>query len=818
VTDPTADAGIGRQTGGRAITLDDGSAEMRRRAGPFVAALERTREPMVVTDPRLPDNPIVFANPAFLALTGYDADEVLGRNCRFLQGPDTDPAAVALVRDAVAGRREVKVQLLNYRKDGGTFWNELHLSPVFDEAGELVNFFGSQLDVTPSRRGEVTRERLAYTERRLDDAQRQLKITVNAAGIAGTWDWDIPAKRLHVDDRFALLNGIEQTAGVDGVPTGAFFNRVHPQDRPRVRLAVSGILNGAEVFDREYRLQAPDGAIHWVHARGRCAYGADGNPVRFTGVLVDISEQKRVGERLRIAQTAGRIGTFEYVPGFGTVQVSPQFCNLLGVVPAETLSVSAVNALVAEGGPLLDPSVCEAGELPYAEMRVRRADTGEIRWLARRGEVMHEDASAEQRHVGVVYDVTATKASEVALRELNDTLEARVREAIAEREQAEEQLRQSQKMEAVGQLTGGIAHDFNNLLTGIVGSLDLMQTRINEGRTENLTRYAGLAMASAQRAAALTHRLLAFSRRQPLEARPVDVNRLVGSMDDLLRRTLGERVRLEVVVAGGLWLTLCDPNQLENAILNLAINARDAMPDGGRLTIETANSYLDDAYVAREIGVRAGQYVCVCVTDTGTGMPPDVIAKAFDPFFTTKPIGQGTGLGLSMIYGFAKQSEGNVKIYSEAGKGTSVKLYLPRYHGTVEETGTVRGETPRAEHGERVLVVEDDDTVRALVVEVLGELGYATWEAPDGPAGLRIAQSDARIDLLVTDVGLPGLNGRQLADQARATRPGLKVLFMTGYAENAAFGAGHLELGMQMITKPFAVDGLANKIRSIIEA
>ncbi|WP_375410148.1 PAS domain-containing protein [uncultured Methylobacterium sp.] len=790
---------------------------MRGRAGPFIAALELTRQPMVVTDPRLPDNPIVLANRAFLALTGYSAGEVLGRNCRFLQGPDTDPAAVALVRSAVAGQRELKVQLLNYRKDGKSFWNELYLSPVFDEAGELVNFFASQVDVTPSREGVGAAERLAGIERHLADAQRQLRITLTAAGVAGTWDWDIPGKRLHVDERFALLNGIEQDVGGVGVPTGAFFTRVHPQDRSRVRLAVGGILNGAEVFDREYRLQAPDGAIRWVHARGRCAYGADGVPTRFTGALVEITEQKRVEERLRIAQTAGRIGTFEYVPGFATVEVSPQFCNLLGIVPAETLAVSSVNALIAEGGTLLDPGVRDAGELPYAEMRVRMADNGDIRWLARRGEAVREDASAELRHVGVIYDVTATKASEVALREMNDTLETRVCEAIAEREQAEEQLRQSQKMEAVGQLTGGIAHDFNNLLTGIVGSLDLMQTRINEGRIENLTRYANLAMASAQRAAALTHRLLAFSRQQPLEAKAVDVNRLVGSMDDLLRRTLGERVRLEVVVSGGLWLTLCDPNQLENAILNLAINARDAMPDGGRLIIETANSFLDDAYVAREIGVRAGQYVCVCVTDTGTGMPPDVIAKAFDPFFTTKPIGQGTGLGLSMIYGFAKQSEGTVKIYSESGKGTSVKLYLPRYYGEYEEPGTTGRESPRAEHGETVLVVEDDDTVRTLVVEVLSELGYATREAPDGPSGLRILQSDARIDLLVTDVGLPGINGRQLADQARISRPELKVLFMTGYAENAAFGAGHLDLGMQMITKPFAVEGLASKIRSIIE-
>ena len=529
---------------------------------------------------------------------------------------------MALLRGAVAQRKEAKVQFLNYRKDGGTFWNELYLSPVFDETGELVNFFASQVDVSASRQGEATGERVAAVERRLADAQRQLKITLTAAGVAGTWDWDIPGKLLHVDDRFALLNGIEQDVGAVGLPTGAFFNRVHPQDRSRVRLAVSGILNGAEVFDRAYRLQAPDGAIRWVHARGRCGYAADGSPARFTGALVEITEQKRVEERLRIAQTAGRIGTFEYVPGFATVEVSPQFCNLLGVVPTETLAVNSVNALVTEGGILLDPSVREAGELPYAEMRIRLADTGEMRWLARRGEAVREDVSAELRHVGVIYDVTTTKASEVALRELNDTLEARVREAIAEREQAEEQLRQSQKMETVGQLTGGIAHDFNNLLTGIVGSLDLMQTRINEGRIENLTRYSGLAMASAQRAAALTHRLLAFSRRQPLEAKAVDVNRLVGSMDDLLRRTLAERIRLEVVVAGGLWLTLCDPNQLENAILNLAINARDAMPEGGRLIIETANSFLDDAYAAREIGVRAGQYVCVCVTDTGPACRP----------------------------------------------------------------------------------------------------------------------------------------------------------------------------------------------------
>ncbi len=402
------------------------------------------------------------------------------------------------------------------------------------------------------------------------------------------------------------------------------------------------------------------------------------------------------------------------------------------------------------------------------------------------------DGGAGQMLIGISRDITAQRS-------------------------VEEQLRQAQKMEAIGQLTGGIAHDFNNLLTGIIGSLALMQKRLGQGRTDTLERYAGLALASANRAAALTHRLLAFSRRQPLEAKAVDANALVGAMEELLRRTLGEGVVLQSVETPGLWPTLCDPHQLENALLNLAINARDAMPDGGRLTIETANATLDDAYVAREPGVAPGQYVMVSVSDTGTGMPPDVVARAFDPFFTTKPIGQGTGLGLSMIYGFVKQSDGHIKIYSEPDQGTSIKLFLPRFHGLDEPAAAEASEgVPRAEAGETVLLVEDDATVRDLVLDVLGDLGYAALQAPDGPSGLDLVRSGERIDLLVTDVGLPGMNGRQFAAEARAVRPDLKVLFITGYAENAAFGSGHLDPDMQMMTKPFAVDALAKRIRAMI--
>jgi CheY-like chemotaxis protein len=377
-------------------------------------------------------------------------------------------------------------------------------------------------------------------------------------------------------------------------------------------------------------------------------------------------------------------------------------------------------------------------------------------------------------------------------------------------------LLQSQKMEAVGQLTGGIAHDFNNLLTGIVGSLDLLQTRLNQGRLDNAARYIDAAMTSANRAAALTHRLLAFARRQPLVPKTVDVNRLVVSVEDLLRRTMGETIDLSIVAADGLWSTLCDPNQLESALLNLAINARDAMPDGGKLTFATSNARLERV-TADTPALSPGDYVCIVVADTGVGMSAEVAARAFDPFFTTKPIGQGTGLGLSMIYGFARQSNGHVTIDSKPGQGTSVRLYLPRHRGEVAATSDPGAELARyAGRGETVLVIEDEPVVRGVILEMLAEQGYQALEAVDGPSGLKILHSDQPVDLLVTDVGLPGMNGRQVADQARETRPELKILFITGYAESVAISDGFLQPGMEMITKPFELDHLAGRIRTMI--
>lgn len=451
---------------------------------------------------------------------------------------------------------------------------------------------------------------------------------------------------------------------------------------------------------------------------------------------------------------------------------------------------------------------------------------------SRSGEVIgglffgHPDAGQfKKNHEDLMVGIAAHAAIAVdnarlykELKSLNGSLEQRIQEAIKERAQAEEALRQAQKMEAVGQLTGGIAHDFNNLLAGITGSLEVISRRLKQGRTEGIDRFIAGAQTSAQRAAALTQRLLAFSRRQTLDPKPTDVNRLVVGMEELIQRTVGPFIAVEVVGAAGLWAAKVDVSQLENALLNLAINARDAMPHGGRITIETANQCLDE-HAGAERDLPPGQYISICVTDTGTGIPKDIVERVFDPFFTTKPIGQGTGLGLSMIHGFLRQSGGQVQVHSEEGYGTTMCLYLPRYTGTVEQEPIEQdGSIPESGAGETVLVIDDEPTVRMLIVEVLQEAGYTALEAEDGPSGLKLLTSGGRIDLLITDVGLPGgMNGRQVADAARGYRPDLKVLFVTGFAENAAIGNGHLERGMEVITKPFVMAELAAKIMEMIE-
>ncbi|WP_431484674.1 ATP-binding protein [Pseudomonas solani] len=412
----------------------------------------------------------------------------------------------------------------------------------------------------------------------------------------------------------------------------------------------------------------------------------------------------------------------------------------------------------------------------------------------------------------------ALRQAEVDLRGLNETLEQRVAERTAELMHAEEKLRQSQKMEAVGQLTGGLAHDFNNLLAGIAGSLELMGKRIGQGRVNDIDKYMAMAQSATKRAAALTHRLLAFSRRQTLEPRPTNVNALVHGMTELINRTVGPAIQLETRNAPELWPAFVDASQLENALLNLCINARDAMPDGGCITLRTANLALDHE-AAQVHDMPEGYYLSLCVSDTGTGMTPDVMAHAFEPFFTTKPIGQGTGLGLSMIYGFAQQSGGQVRISSTVGEGTRVVIYLPRHDGDApdDEHAPCVTDTAITQHGETVLLVDDEPAVRMLMADVLNELGYTVIEAADGAAGLKLLRSDVLIDLLITDVGLPGgMNGRQMADAGRELRPGLKTLFITGYAESVFTGNTPLQPAMHVLTKPFSVDALGSRVRELL--
>ena len=395
---------------------------------------------------------------------------------------------------------------------------------------------------------------------------------------------------------------------------------------------------------------------------------------------------------------------------------------------------------------------------------------------------------------------------------------AKITRDMTERRMMQEQLHQSQKMEAVGQLTGGVAHDFNNLLTVILGNLDRM-TRQLAGAEPNVRSALDQVVRAAQRAATLTSQLLAFSRRQPLSPKPTDVNRLVQGMSDLVRRTLGENIAVETVLAGGLWRIEIDPNQLEIALLNLAVNARDAMPEGGKLTIETANTHLDEGYASHFAEVSPGQYVCICISDTGSGMTKEVMERAFDPFFTTKPVGRGTGLGLSQVFGFVKQSGGHIRLYSEIGQGTTVRIYLPRSIARLEiEEIEPTPVVAAGESREVILVVEDDDGVRAYTTESLRELGFSVLEASDAPSGLRLLERHPEIRLLFTDVGLPGMNGRELAEIARASRPQLPILFTTGYARNAIVHQGRLDPGVELITKPFTVAQLGVRLREILDS
>ncbi len=556
---------------------------------------------------------------------------------------------------------------------------------------------------------------------------------------------------------------------------------------------------------RSSELRRYDGEYRWHLVRAVALRDREGTILRWIGTNTDVDDQKnaegnlerrleqRTAERDRIWRVSQDM--LGVANGRGVwINVNPAWTRILGWTERELVGRTSEWLEHPEDREGTRAKIARLAEgvtsLTFANrLRARDGSYRTLSWSVTPAE-------------GTLYfsarDITEQREQELALAA------------------AEDQLRQAQKMEAVGQLTGGIAHDFNNLLQGISGGLERIKRRIEDGRLNDIDRFIKAATESTHRAATLTHRLLAFSRRQTLDPRPTDVNRLIVSMEDLISRTMGPQIAVEVVGSAGLWPTKVDAPQLESALLNLCINARDAMPDGGRLTIETANKWLDDR-AARERELPPGQYLSLCVTDTGTGMPPDVVAKAFDPFFTTKPLGKGTGLGLSMIYGFVRQSGGQVRAYSEVGKGTTMCIYLPRHTGVVTVNAAEAEPAVERGFGETVLIVDDEPNIRMLVSEVLTEQHYRLLDAKDGPSALAILESGNRIDLMITDVGLPGgLNGRQIADRARVLRPKLRILFITGYAENAAV-SNHLEPGMSVLTKPFAMSTLANKVREMLE-
>ncbi len=1067
----------------------------------------------------------IYSSQSFLNTIGCSFEDFRRLGWGHFAHPDDREETSLLWRDCVANGEPWSREHRCRGRDGVYRYMLARGNPVRNEAGDIVLWIGFYLDITDYKRNEAAaiesegriralNERLEAESAKATAERERLDMALNVSGMISIWDGDLVDGKVYGDSNFARIYGMDEAEVLEGKPLGHYIEFIHPDDRGETRAAMDRMMRGGDEYAQEHRILRPDGTLLWVLARGRLLRDADGKPIRFLGVSVDITGRKlaeerqaflvrlqdlmrglsepqeilvaaaahlgrylgasRVGygeilpddetvivscgyvdnvpevngvfkladfgvenvarlkqgqsfvhddvladnrrdravweklgtrghatvplmrngrctgsmyvsyytphrwggeeialieevaariwdavergraevrlreaeERMRLALESGQLGSWDYNVLTGEAVRSLKHDQIFGydrevedwsfyrflehVVPADRARVETSFRAILDSGNdwYLECGICKvngdegfieiraklhtdrngkvvrilgtiaditkrkraeqaalenaeqfrifaqampnhvwitsadgrfdwfndriyaysglgkalfdgwellvhpedlpgalklwegalaSGNLFETELRLRRSD-GVFRWHIVRAEAIRDADEKIMRWIGTNTDIEDQKFTALALADLNTTLEEQVRERTAELMAAEESLRQSQKMEAVGQLTGGLAHDFNNLLTGILGSLEQVEKRVAQGRTGELDRYLSIAQGAAQRAASLTHRLLAFSRRQTLNPQATDVNRLVSGMGDLIRRAAGPSVSVDITPGAALWPIFVDTNQLENALLNLCINARDAMPDGGLITIETSNLRFDEP-AAKEYDLPEGEYVRLCVTDTGLGMPPEIIARAFDPFFTTKPLGEGTGLGLSMVYGFVRQSGGQAAISSEVGRGSSICLYLPRFLGTgevLEKVAAVKGDHS-ARRGETVLVVDDEPGIRTLIIEVLTELDYIVIEASDAASGLKILRSRRPVDLLITDIGLPGgMNGWQFGDKARQTRPGLKILFITGYAQNAISGDAELKPDMHILTKPFSLETLTAQVKDIL--
>jgi PAS domain S-box-containing protein len=742
----------------------------------------------------------VFCNAVFLRMLGFAAEaDALGRKLHDVihhshpDGTAYDVATCPIYQGAKTGAPAHVTGEHFYRLDGTSFPVEYWVRPITRD-GEVQGAVCTFIDIT---------EKL-QAGKALNESETRFRLIADSAPVP-MWVTAIGGKRAFVNRAYAAFLGVSYEDAL----VFDWRSILHPDDMPRILAEQAAYEKALLPFTLEARYRATDGAWRWMCSQSQPRWDPDGSHGGFIGVAYDVTASKQAAQELEMlnahlearveARTRERDRAWKHsqdlqvvINGHGILLAANQaWFAILGWAPEDVVGRSYLDVIHAESHAVATAawSIALQGDLPAVELLMRHRDGGTrwVSWVA---------APAN----GLVYasgrNITAEKDAAAAL------------------DAAQEQLRQSQKMEAVGQLTGGIAHDFNNLLTGITGSLDVIQTRLAQGRLPEAERYIAAAQGAARRAASLTHRLLAFSRRQTLDPQVTSVTRLIAGMEELIRGTMGQAIILEFPRAGGIWPALVDRNQLENALLNLCINARDAMKDGGHLTIETGNIVLDPRG-AREHGLPPGDYMRLRVTDTGTGMAPDTIKRAFDPFFTTKPAGQGTGLGLSMIYGFARQSGGAVHIQSALGHGTAMSIILPRHLGPdTPETGHApSAAASRPGSGAVALVVDDEPTVRMLVVETLAELGYATLQAADARTARDILASDAPIDLLIADLTLPGgATGREIAETARQTRPALKILLITGYAENGAPDDTKRHPKTEMLLKPFTMDALTRRL------
>ena len=826
---------------------------------PFVAAVRATRMPMIVTDPRQPDNPVVFVNNAFCRLTLYTREEILGRNCRFLQGPDTDRDTVAKIRAAVSGVRSIETEIRNYRKDGTYFWNRLLLAPVHDRAGQLAYFFASQFDVTLERErleGLQTHNAalLAELAGKLQDQherETELRFTL-AAGRFGSWILDLESEELVTSAVFREIFGRDPEKPFDYANLN---DAIHPDDRDRVKREIADSLATGGQCNVSYRIITPGGETRWVQGRARPVFAKDGRPLRLSGVALDITEDKRaqilrqalvdLGSIFRnsqdpaelsfaagevLGQTLGisragyalvqegifritRDWTAAGMPSLAGEATLPRFADLdTDLAQGRTVVVSnvATDARIAAHRDVLQPLGIEA--LVRAPLIERGRLVGLLYVHCGRPREWHED---EVHFIEEVAERTRAaverRRAEQELAGFAASLEHEVAQRTRELLATEEALRQSQKMEAIGQLTGGVAHDFNNLLTVIRSSVDLMRRpNLPDDRRR---RYIDAISDTVNRAAKLTGQLLAFARRQALNPQSFDLGERLAGMADMIDTVTGARISVLRELPEASCFVRADVSQFETALVNMAVNARDAMDGEGALTLRLRR--VDTIPAIRGHAGMAGRFAAISITDTGTGISTENQSRIFEPFFTTKGVGKGTGLGLSQVFGFAKQSGGDVDVHSETGRGTTFTLYLPQIDDPVPDAAEPARPTGHAlgGGGRRVLLVEDNVEVGRFSTQVLQDLGYQTVWATTAADALAKLGDGSEFDVVFSDVVMPGISGIDLAKQIRSRLPDMPVVLTSGYSHVLAEEGAH---GFELLHKPYSAEQVSRVLRRAI--